>query len=43
MADFGDGEYRHMVCVEAAAVQPPTNLQPGAAWTAAQTLRAVGV
>jgi len=35
MADFGDEEYKEMVCIEpAVAASGPISLQPGAAWTA---------
>ncbi|KAL6191732.1 hypothetical protein ACLB2K_038122 [Fragaria x ananassa] len=29
MADFGDDEYKHMLCVEAAAIERPVTLKPG--------------
>ncbi|KAH9805832.1 glucose-6-phosphate 1-epimerase [Citrus sinensis] len=32
MADFGDDEYKHMLCVEAAAVEKPITLKPGEEW-----------
>ncbi|XP_015934142.1 putative glucose-6-phosphate 1-epimerase isoform X1 [Arachis duranensis] len=32
MADFGDNEYKHMVCVEAAAIEKPITLKPGEEW-----------
>lgn len=38
LADLGEGEHRHFVCVEAAQVLSPVRLQPGAAWEGAQTL-----
>lgn len=34
-----DGD-RHMVCIEAAAIQPGVRLEPGARWTGRQTLMA---
>lgn len=39
MADMPSGGWRHMVCVEAATVEPALILQPGARWRGAQTLR----
>ncbi|XP_043813094.1 putative glucose-6-phosphate 1-epimerase isoform X2 [Manihot esculenta] len=33
MADFGDEEYKHMVCVDAAAIEKPITLKPGEEWT----------
>lgn len=39
MADFGDDEYREMVCVEpAVAASGPVVLQPGEAWSGKQVL-----
>ena len=38
MADFDDEEYREMVCIEPAIVQPAVKLAPGQAWTGGQTL-----
>jgi glucose-6-phosphate 1-epimerase len=38
MADLGPGGHRHFVCVEAACVQPPIVLAPGATWHGSQTL-----
>ncbi|CAL9041598.1 putative glucose-6-phosphate 1-epimerase [Musa acuminata AAA Group] len=32
MADFGDDEYKHMLCVEAAAIEKPITLKPGEEW-----------
>lgn len=40
LPDMEAGEARHMLCVEAAAVQRPVNVQPGAHWGGTQTLRA---
>ena len=40
MGDFGDEEYRRMLCVEAGAVRPAVELGPGAVWTAQQVLSA---
>ncbi|CAI9101182.1 OLC1v1038444C1 [Oldenlandia corymbosa var. corymbosa] len=33
MADLGDGEYKHMLCVDAAAIEKPITLRPGEEWT----------
>ncbi|KAJ4744981.1 Galactose mutarotase-like superfamily protein [Rhynchospora pubera] len=33
MSDFGDEEYKHMVCVEAAAIEDPVTLKPTEEWT----------
>ncbi|KAK9705835.1 hypothetical protein RND81_07G085800 [Saponaria officinalis] len=41
MADFGDEEYRHMLCVEAAAIEKPIVLKPGEEWRGRQELSAV--
>lgn len=41
MADFGDDEYKHMLCVEAAAVGQPITLKPGEEWRGRQELSAV--
>ncbi|CAM8937200.1 hypothetical protein QQ045_015018 [Rhodiola kirilowii] len=41
MADFGDDEYKHMVCVEAAAIEKPIVLKPGEEWRGRQELSAV--
>jgi len=30
--DFGDDEYRHMVCVETGHMRAPAVLAPGAQW-----------
>eukprot|EP01124_Arcella_intermedia_P012283 TRINITY_DN18630_c0_g1_i1.p1 TRINITY_DN18630_c0_g1~~TRINITY_DN18630_c0_g1_i1.p1 ORF type:complete len:273 (+),score=70.30 TRINITY_DN18630_c0_g1_i1:109-819(+) len=38
MADFGDEDFRRMVCVETGAVEQPITLQPSQHWTASQTL-----
>ncbi|XP_064938939.1 putative glucose-6-phosphate 1-epimerase [Musa acuminata AAA Group] len=32
MADFGDDEYKHVLCVEAAAIEKPITLKPGEEW-----------
>lgn len=41
MADFGDDEYKHMVCVEAAAIENPITLKPGEEWTGILDISAV--
>ncbi|KAL2928882.1 putative glucose-6-phosphate 1-epimerase [Bienertia sinuspersici] len=41
MADFGDDEYKHMLCVEAAAIEKPITLKPGEEWRGKQELSAV--
>ncbi|CAN0825162.1 Putative glucose-6-phosphate 1-epimerase [Linum grandiflorum] len=33
MANFGDEEYRKMVCVDGAAIEKPITLKPGEEWT----------
>ncbi|KAK7329764.1 hypothetical protein VNO77_23943 [Canavalia gladiata] len=32
MSDFGDDEYKHMLCVEAAAIEKSITLKPGEEW-----------
>lgn len=39
LADMPDDGYRHMLCVEAAAIDAPVQLAPGARWTGWQQLR----
>lgn len=39
LADLPPDGYRHMLCVEAARIDQPVLLEPGATWTAWQTLR----
>lgn len=41
MVDFGDEEYKHMLCVEAAAVEKPITLKAGEEWKGRQELSAV--
>ncbi|XP_047249535.1 putative glucose-6-phosphate 1-epimerase isoform X2 [Capsicum annuum] len=41
MTDFGDEEYKHMLCVEAAAVEKSVTLKPGEEWRGRQELSAV--
>lgn len=38
MADMPPAGYRHMLCVEAAAIEPPVVLEPGAVWTGTQSV-----
>lgn len=39
LPDMEDGEYREMLCVEAAQVETPVRLEPGGRWTGSQRLR----
>ncbi|XP_043709985.1 putative glucose-6-phosphate 1-epimerase [Telopea speciosissima] len=39
--DLGDDDYKHMLCVEAAAVEKPITLKPGEEWRGRQELSAV--
>ncbi|KAF1881822.1 hypothetical protein Lal_00042531 [Lupinus albus] len=41
MADFGDDEYKHMLCVEAAAIEKAITLKPGEEWKGRLELSAV--
>lgn len=41
MADFGDDEYKHMLCIESAAVERPIMLKPGEEWKGHQNLSIV--
>ncbi|CAL9064907.1 putative glucose-6-phosphate 1-epimerase [Musa acuminata AAA Group] len=41
MPDFGDDEYKHMLCVEAAAIEKPITLKPGEEWKGRLELSAV--
>lgn len=41
MSDFGDDEYKHMLCVEAAVVEKPITLKPGEEWIGRLELSAV--
>lgn len=41
MADLGDNEYKHMLCIEAAAVENPIFLKPGEEWIGRQELSIV--
>lgn len=33
MVDFGDEEYKQMLCVDGAVIEKPVNLKPGEEWT----------
>lgn len=33
IADLGDEEYKHMLCVDAAAIEKQITLKPGEEWT----------
>ncbi|KAF2301647.1 hypothetical protein GH714_028475 [Hevea brasiliensis] len=41
MPDFGDDDYMHMLCVEAACVEKPITLKPGEEWKGRQELSVV--
>lgn len=41
MADFGDDEYKHMLCVEPASIEKTITLKPGEEWRGRQELSAV--
>lgn len=41
MADFGDEEYKHMICVEPAAIEKPITLKPGEEWRGRQKVSTV--
>ncbi|XP_022153345.1 putative glucose-6-phosphate 1-epimerase [Momordica charantia] len=41
MTDFGDEEYKYMLCVEAAAIEKPITLKPGEEWRGRLELSAV--
>ncbi|CAO2841777.1 unnamed protein product [Amaranthus hypochondriacus] len=41
MADLGDDEYKHMVCVEPAAIEKPITLKPNEEWKGRMELFAV--
>lgn len=41
MADFGDEEYKQMLCVDGAAIEKPITLKPGEEWTGRVELVAV--
>ncbi|KAL8168065.1 hypothetical protein V2J09_009564 [Rumex salicifolius] len=41
IADFGDKQYRNMLCVQAAAIEKPITLKPGQEWRGRQILSVV--
>lgn len=41
MVDFGDDEYKHMICVEPAAIEKPITLKPGEEWKGRQKISTV--
>ncbi|KAJ7549722.1 hypothetical protein O6H91_07G065100 [Diphasiastrum complanatum] len=41
ITDLGDDDYKHMLCVEAAAIGKPITLKPGEEWKGRQELSAV--
>eukprot|EP00253_Pinus_taeda_P035827 PITA_35827 len=41
IADFGDEEYKHMLCVDGAAIETPITLKPGEEWKGRIELSAV--
>lgn len=41
LPDFGDDEYKYMLCVEPAAIEKPITLKPGEEWRGRQELSAV--
>lgn len=41
ISDFGDEEYKYMLCVEAAAIEKPITLKPGEEWRGRLELSAV--
>ena len=38
LADFGDEEYKEMICLEAGKIITPVTLEPNQSWSASQTL-----
>jgi len=40
MGDFGDEEYKEMICVETGCIKPPIELLPGTKWRAEQIITA---
>ncbi|CAI8618020.1 unnamed protein product [Vicia faba] len=42
MVDFGDDEYKQMLCVDGAVIEKPVNLKPGEEWTGRIQLSVVG-
>ncbi|XP_047341260.1 putative glucose-6-phosphate 1-epimerase [Impatiens glandulifera] len=41
ISDLGDEDYKHMLCVETAAIEKPITLKPGEEWKGRQELSAV--
>eukprot|EP00249_Psilotum_nudum_P011039 c22932_g2_i1 orf=219-1211(-) len=41
LTDFGDDEYKHMLCVQAAAISKSVTLKPGEEWKGRQEISAV--
>ncbi len=41
LADMESEEYRHMLCIESAAVNKPISLAPGASWTGEQLITVI--
>jgi len=41
MPDFGDEEYKNMLCVGAGAIEKPITLKPGEEWIGKQEISAV--
>ena len=41
MPDMPPDGFRHMLCVEAAAIEPPVSLNPGAVWDGGQSLELI--
>lgn len=41
MVDFGDEEYKQMLCVDGAVIEKPITLKPGEEWTGRLELSAV--
>lgn len=41
LPDFGDDEYRHMLCVQPASVETAITLKPGEEWKGRQEISAV--
>ncbi|KAI5075310.1 hypothetical protein GOP47_0009386 [Adiantum capillus-veneris] len=41
MVDFGDDEYKYMICVEPAAIEKPITLKPGEEWKGRQKISTV--
>ncbi|KAL9304589.1 hypothetical protein ACSQ67_021852 [Phaseolus vulgaris] len=41
ISDLGDGEYKHMLCVQAACIENPITLKPGEEWKGRQEISPV--